>query len=84
MECFLQYLDDLDDFVYATALSWERIRRISRMLLVVAVSLGVQAIGIYFALTALPLAIATVSVLLVILLYRSVVYHSPVPVTARS
>jgi hypothetical protein len=54
------------------------------MLLVVAVSLGVQAIGIYFALTALPLAIATVSVLLVILLYRSVVYHSPVPVTARS
>ena len=84
MECFLQYLDDLDDFVYATALSWERIRRIGRVLLILAVSLAVQATGIYLALTAPPLAIATVSVLLVVLLYRSVVYHSPVPVTARS
>jgi hypothetical protein len=83
MECFLQYLDDLDDFIYATALAWERIRRISRFIIVVTVSLAVQALGIYFALIAPPLAIATVSVLLVVLLYRSVVYHSPVPNPAR-
>jgi hypothetical protein len=84
MECLLQYLDDLDDFVYATALLWERIRRISSFLLIVTISLAVQALGIYFALTAPPLAIATISVLLVVLLYRSVVYHSPVPELARS
>ena len=84
MECFLQYLDDLDDFVYAAALLWERIRRISGFVFDVTISLAVQAIGIHFALTAPPLAIATISVLLVILLYRSVVYHSPVPAPARS
>lgn len=83
MECFLQYLDDLDDFVYTTALLWERIRRISGFVFVVTISLAVQAVGIYFALTAPPLAIATISVLLVVLLYRSVVYHSPVPEPAR-
>ena len=84
MECLLQYLDDLDDFVYAMALLWERIRRISGVVFIVAISLAVQALGIYFALTAPPLAVATISVLLVVLLYRSVVYHSPVPVPARS
>jgi hypothetical protein len=84
MECFLQYLDDMDDFVYATALLWERIRRVCGVFVVVTISLAVQALGIYFALTTPPLAIATISVLLVVLLYRSVVYHSPVPDPARS
>ena len=83
MEFFLQYLDDLDDFVYTSALLWERIRRISGFVFVVTISLAVLAVGIYFALTAPPLAIATISVLLLDLLYRSVVYHRPVPDTAR-
>jgi uncharacterized membrane protein YfcA len=84
MECFLQYLDDLDDFVYATALLWERILHISTFMILVTGSVAVQALGVYLALTAPPPAVAVVFVLLVVLLYRGVVYHSPVPKSARS
>jgi hypothetical protein len=84
MECILQYLDDLDDLFYAAALSWERFRRICRFALILLTSLAVQALGVYLALYAPPLAVATVSILFVVLLYRSVVYHSPVARPARS
>jgi hypothetical protein len=84
MEFILQYLDDLDDLVYTTALLWERIRRISKVITVMAASVAIQALGVFLALTAPPLAVATVFILLVVLLYRGVVYHSPVPETARS
>jgi len=84
MECFLQYLDDLDDFVYSTALLWERIRRICTFVILTTGSVAIQALGVYLALTAPPPAVAAVFVLLVLLLYRGVVYHSPVPGHARS
>ena len=64
MECFLQYLDDLDDFVYATALLWERILHISTFMILVTGSVAVQALGVYLALTAPPPAVAVVFVLL--------------------
>ena len=77
MERFLQYWDDLDDLVYAVALTWESIRRLVRFTLYLSGLIAIQAVGIYFALTAPPLAIATATLLVVTLLYRGVVYHSP-------
>ena len=77
MERLLQYWDDLDDLVYALALTWESIRRLVRFALHLSGLIAVQAIGIYFALTAPPLAVATATLLFVTLLYRGVVYHSP-------
>jgi hypothetical protein len=77
MERLLQYWDDLDDLVYAVALTWESIRRLARFTFHLSGLVTVKAIGIYFALTAPPLAIATATLLFVTLLYRGVVYHSP-------
>jgi len=77
MERFLQYLDDLDDFVYAVALAWERIRRACAFIANMTFLVAVQASGIYAALTSPPLAVAIATLLLVTLLYRSVVYYSP-------
>jgi hypothetical protein len=72
MECLLQYLDDLEDFVFAVALLAERIRRAGQTLLIVALSLVVQLLGITLALSRPPLAIAAVSLITVGMLYRSV------------
>ena len=77
MERLLQYWDDLDDLVYTVALIWESIRRLVRFTFQLSCLVTVQVIGIYFALTAPPLAIATATLLFVTLLYRGVVYHSP-------
>ena len=77
MERILQYWDDLDDLVYAVLLTWESIRRLFRFTLYLAGLTAVQSVGIYFALTAPPLAIAIATLLVVTLLYRGVVYHSP-------
>lgn len=77
MERILQYLDDIDDFVYAVALVWEQIRRAFGFLLRMLSLVAVQASGIYAALTAPPLAVAIATLLSVTLLYRSAVYHSP-------
>lgn len=73
MECIAQTLDDIEDLCYAFALVWERVRGALRFCLFVAVSLTLQTLGIWLALTAPPLAIATVALLLVWLLYRSAV-----------
>ena len=77
MERILQYLDDLDDFVYMVALAWERIRRACSFVVLMMFLVAVQASGIYAALTAPPLAVAIATLLSVTLLYRSAVYHSP-------
>ena len=72
MECLLQYLDDLDDLYGALGLLWERMRGallvFAGALLLITASAG----GIALALLHPPLALATSTVLFVILLYRSV------------
>ena len=73
MELFVQYLDDLEDLFYAFALKWERIKRITRFVLFIVASAAVQALGIYLALTAPPIATAQVALLLVGLLYYGAV-----------
>ena len=73
MECFVQYLDDLEDLYYAAALIWERIRTRVRFAIFVAVSLAFQVFGIFIALNSPPIAVAIASFLLVVLLYRGAV-----------
>jgi hypothetical protein len=77
MERFVQYLDDLDDLVYAIALIWERIRTLCNLTVTLTAIIALQAMSIYFAVTEPPLTVAMASLLIVVLLYRSVVYHGP-------
>ena len=75
MERIVQYLDDLEDLFYAFALKWERIRRALRFTLFITTSVSFQLLGVFLALSIPALAVATASLLLVGLLYRSVVYY---------
>ena len=77
MECIAQTLDDIEDLWYAFALVWERVRSTLRFILFIAVSVTLQTLGIWLALTALPVAIATVALLIVWLLYRGAVSPGP-------
>ena len=79
MECIVQYLDDLEDLFYAFALKWERIRRALRFALFVMTSLSFQLLGVFLALSVPALAVATASLLLVGLLYRSAVHYGSAP-----
>ena len=72
MECFLQYLDDLDDLYGAVGLVWEHLRRTLLKLVSLAMLLGVAASGVLLALVHPPVALAISTVLFVTLLYRSV------------
>lgn len=72
MECLLQYLDDLDDLFGAAGLVWERLRRTLLKLLVLMMAAGVAGAGMWLALLHPPIALATSTVLFVILLYRTV------------
>ena len=72
MECFLQYLDDLDDLFGAFGLVWERLRRGLLKLFTLAMLLTGAAGGVALALAHPPVALATGTMLFVILLYRSV------------
>lgn len=84
MERFAQYLDDIEDLIYALALMAERIGQAARFLAFVCASLGLQVLGIILALASPPLAVAAASLLLVGMLYRSVVCNIPIPTTAPS
>ena len=77
MERLLHYLDDLDDLFYAIPLAWEKARTLARLTLAIIVTVAVQALGIYAALTSPPLAVATASLLIVTLLYRGAVGRMP-------
>lgn len=79
MERFVQYLDDIEDLVYAVALLAERIRQAARFLAFLSASLCLQVLGILLALASPPLAVAAASLLLVGMLYRGVVYNIPLP-----
>lgn len=77
MECFAQYLDNIEDLVYAFALKWERIRQYCRFLFFIVISLAMQAAGVMLALSSPPVAMAVASLLLVAMLYRAVVSYQP-------
>lgn len=77
MELIVQYLDDLEDLIYAIALKWERIRGAVRFTLFIATSVSFQILGVFLALSIPPLAVATAALLLVGLLYRGAVFCSP-------
>ena len=72
MECFLQYLDDLDDLYGAIGLVWENLRRAIIGLFTLTMLLTGAVGGVALALAHPPVALATGTVLFVILLYRSV------------
>ncbi|MGB5688725.1 MAG: hypothetical protein WBM45_05580 [Woeseiaceae bacterium] len=76
MEFLLQYLDDLDDLYGAFGLVWERLRRTIILLATLAMLSAVAAAGIGLALAHPPIAMATSTMLFVILLYRSVTVPS--------
>ena len=78
MERLVQYLDDLEDIYFATALIMERVRRGAQICLLVAVSLGVQVLGVLLALASPPLALATICLTVVGMLYRGVTAGHPV------
>jgi len=78
MERLVQYLDDLEDIYFATALLMERVRRAAQICLLLVVSLGVQILGVLLALSSPPLALATVSLTVVGMLYRGVTVGHPV------
>jgi hypothetical protein len=77
MECIIQYLDDLEDLVYTFPLMWEKIRRLCRLVFFTSASAALMSLGIYLALTNPPIAVAAGSLLLVAILYRGAVHHSP-------
>ena len=76
MEFLLQYLDDLDDLYGVFGLVWERLRRTILKLVSIAMISSVAIAGIGLALLHPPIALATSTVLFVILLYRSVTVPS--------
>ena len=75
MECFLQYLDDLDDLFYAVALIGERIRRILRFFIAFSGVALIQGLGLFLAIEHPPIAVASGSLMLVMTLYYGVVHH---------
>jgi len=77
MECFLRYLDDLDDVYGMFGLVWEKMRRNILKLISFSMILAVAAGAIFLALAHPPIALATSTVLFVTLLYRSVTVRSP-------
>lgn len=77
MERVMQYLDDLEDFVYAVALAAGRIVRAIRTVAVMTVSIALQIGALLLALTQPPLGLAVATILSVTLLYRTVVSHHP-------
>ena len=76
MEFLLQYLDDLDDLYGAFGLVWEKLRRTILKLVSAVMILSVAGGGVGLALLHPPIALATSTMLFVILLYRSVTVPS--------
>ena len=79
MERLLQYLDDIEDLVYAVALRSERIMQALRFVAFMLTAVTAQALCIMLAIASPPLAVATASILVVTMLYRSAVNPIPAP-----
>jgi len=69
MERFAQYLDDLDDVLFAMALLRERARRATRTTLLLLIVLALPVAAAVLAIISPPLAFALLAVSLVTLLY---------------
>ena len=83
MERLAQYLDDLEDLIFAAALKAERIRQILQFLLFMAASAALQVLGIFIALRNPPMAVAIAALLVVGMIFRAVVRFSPEAYAAR-
>lgn len=77
MERLIQYLDELEDLIYAAPLVAEQLRRAVQRILFLVGSISLQIAGIILALKHPPLALAVVSLLLVGLLFRAAVIPLP-------
>ncbi len=77
MEVLVQYLDDLEDLLYAIALLAEKIRNVVQFFLFMAAALTLQLLGVLIALVSPPMAVAVASLLMVGMLYRRVVHNLP-------
>jgi len=77
MERLVQYLDDLEDLLYAAALKAERVRQSVHFFLFIAASVTLQLFCVVIALRNPPLAVAVASLLLVGMLFHAVIGHSP-------
>jgi hypothetical protein len=72
VERFLLYLDDLDDLYGMAGLVAERLRRFAITVFTTLALLTGAAAGVWLAMVHLPLAVASLIILFVTLLYRSV------------
>lgn len=79
MERMIQYLDNLEDLIYAAPLVAEQLRGAIQRILLLLGSIGLQIGGVMLALAHPPLAVAVVMLLWVGLLFRAVV--KPLPQT---
>ena len=82
MERLLQYLDDLEDLIYAAPLIAEQLRRAIQRILFLLASILLQIGGVILALSHPPLALAVVSLMLVTLIYRAVIVPMPQTLSA--
>lgn len=73
MERIAQYLDELEDLVYAAALTGERLRRALTRILAGCMALCTLVLAFLLALSQPPLALALVAILMVTALYRAAV-----------
>jgi hypothetical protein len=77
MERLAQYLDDLEDIFFALALAGERLLNMLRALLVMGLAVTMPVLGVLLALHQPPIALAAVSLLAVLTLYRAAVGDRP-------
>ncbi|MEL7186510.1 MAG: hypothetical protein AAFN50_08775 [Pseudomonadota bacterium] len=77
MECFLQYLDDLDDLYGMVGLLAERLRRIALSFIGLAVLIATPAMGGWLAFTHPPIGLAVSYLLSITLMYRLVTAPPP-------
>jgi len=82
VERWLQYLDDLEDLIYAAPLIAEQFRRAIQRILFLIGSILLQIGGVILALIHPPLALAVVTLILVGLLHRAVIVPIPQTLTA--
>jgi len=82
VERWLQYLDDLEDLIYAAPLIAEQFRRAIQRILFLIGSILLQIGGVILALIHPPLALAVVTLMLVGLLHRAVIVPIPQTLTA--
>ena len=82
MERLLQYMDDLEDLVFAVALQGENIRQMLKFVFFIITAVSVQGLCILLAVANPPLAVAAASTVAVCMLYRGVVYNIPAAIAA--